>query len=46
MGGLVFKGVGIIRASAVVAITNLTYNIACLAQIVKYHGDWLATCEG
>ena len=41
MGGLVFRGVGIIRASAVVAMTNLTYNIARLAQIFKYHRDWM-----
>lgn len=42
MGGLVFRGVGIIRAAAVVAMTNLTYNIARLAQIFKYHRDWVA----
>lgn len=41
MGGLVFRGVGIIRASAVVAMTNLTYNIARLAQIFNYHRDWI-----
>ena len=28
MEGLVFRGVGIMRTSAVVAMTNLTYNIA------------------
>lgn len=32
MCGLVFRGVGIIRAKACVAMTNLTYNIARLAQ--------------
>ena len=33
MGGLVFRGVGIVRAKANVAMTNLTYNIARLTQI-------------
>ena len=41
MGGLVFRGIGIIRTSAVVAMTNLTYDIARLAQIFKYHRDWM-----
>lgn len=41
MGGLVFRGVGILRASAAVAMTNLTYNIARLAQIFKYHRNWM-----
>ena len=35
MGGLVFRGIGIIRAKANVAMTNLTYNIARTAQIFK-----------
>ena len=41
MGGLIFRGVGIIRAKACVAMTNLTYNIARLMQIYKYHPDWI-----
>ena len=41
MGGLVFRGVGMIRAKACVALTNLTYNIARLAQIFRYHPDWI-----
>ena len=43
MGGLVFRGIGIIRAKANVAMTNLTYNIARLAQIFKYHSNWITT---
>lgn len=39
MGGLVFRGTGIIRAKACVALTNLTYNIARLAQIYRCHHD-------
>ena len=41
MGGLVFRGIGIIRARANVAMTNLTYNIARLAQIFKCHKSWI-----
>lgn len=41
MGGLVFRGVGVARAKATVAMTNLTYNIARLAQIFKYHKNWI-----
>lgn len=41
MGGLVFRGIGIIRAKANVAMTNLTYNIARTAQIFKYHRNWI-----
>ena len=41
MGGLVYRGVGIIRAKANVAMTNLTYNIARLSQIYRYHRGWL-----
>ena len=37
MGGLVFRGVGIVRAKANVATTNLTYNITRLTQIYRYH---------
>ena len=41
MGGLVFRGVGILRAKANVAMTNLTYNIARLTQIYRYHKEWI-----
>lgn len=41
MGGLVFRGIGIVRARAVVAMTNLTYNIARLTQIYRYHKEWI-----
>ena len=41
MGGLVFGGIGIVRAKANVAMTNLTYNIARLSHIYKYHRGWL-----
>lgn len=41
MGGLVFRGIGIVRAKANVATTNLTYNIARLTQIFKYHKSWI-----
>lgn len=34
-------GVGILRAKANVAMTNLTYNIARLSQIYRYHRGWL-----
>lgn len=42
MCGLVFRGEGIIRAKAAVAMTNQTYNIARLIQIKRYHPDWLS----
>ena len=38
---LVFRGIGIVRAKANVAMTNLTYNIARLTQIYRYHKDWI-----
>ena len=41
MGGLVFRGIGIVRAKANVAMTNLTYNIARLTQIYRHHRGWL-----
>ncbi len=42
MGGLVFRGVGLLRARAEeVAMTNLIYSIARLVQIVKYHREWI-----
>lgn len=41
MGGLVFRGVGIVRARACVALTNLTYNIARYIQINRYPREWM-----
>lgn len=41
MGGLIFRGVRIIRAKTCMAITNLTYNIARFIQIHRYHPDWI-----
>lgn len=36
MGGLVFRGVVMIRAKANIAMTNLVYNMCRLVQIKKY----------
>ncbi len=41
MGGLVFRGIGIIKAKSNVAMTNLTYYIARLTQIYRYHKEWI-----
>lgn len=41
MGGMIFRGVGMVRAKACVALTNLTYNIARFLQISKYHPQWI-----
>lgn len=35
-GGLIFRGVGMIRAKANIALTNLVYNMCRLVQIRKY----------
>lgn len=45
MCGLVFRGVGMIRAKACVAMTNLTYDIARLTQIYRYHPEWITVSE-
>ena len=45
MGGLVFREVGLLRARAEVAMTNLIYNIARLVQIVKYYREWINPVE-
>lgn len=42
MGGMVCRAIGIVRAKACVALTNLTYNIARLVQIRRYHPEWIA----
>ena len=36
MGGLVFRGVGMLRTKANIAQTNLVYNMRRLVQIKKY----------
>ena len=41
MHGLVFRGIGIVRAKAEVALTNLTYNMCRLLQIKKYHAEFI-----
>lgn len=41
MGGMVCRAVGIVRAKACVALTNLTYNIARFVQIHRYHPQWI-----
>ena len=50
MGGLVFRGVGLVRAAANVALTNLVYNMCRFTQIVRFHAEWIktesATCMG
>ena len=42
MGGLVFRGVGMVRAKANIALTNLVYNICRLVQIKKYQPNLIA----
>lgn len=41
MGGLIFRGVGMARAKACIALTNLVYNMCRLVQIKKYHQEWV-----
>ena len=41
MGGLIFRGVGMVRAKANIALTNLVYNMCRLVQISKYHAEWI-----
>ena len=42
MGGLVFRGVGMVRAKANIALTNLVYNMCRLVQIKKYQPNLIA----
>ena len=44
MGGLVFRRVGMIRAKANIAMTNLVYNMCRLVQIKKYQ-PYLVTIQ-
>lgn len=41
MNGLVFRGIGIARAKANIALTNLVYNACRVVQILKYHPELL-----
>lgn len=41
MGGLVFRGIGLVRAAANVALTNLVYNMCRFTQIVRCHVEWI-----
>lgn len=41
MGGMIFRAVGIVRAKACVALTNLAYNMARFVQIHRYHPQWI-----
>ena len=43
MGGLVFCGVGMVRAIANIALTNLVYNMCRLVQIKKYQPNPIKT---
>ena len=43
MGGLIFRGVGMMRAKANIALTNLVYNMCRLVQIKKYQPYLIAT---
>ena len=42
MKGLVFRGVGIVRAKANIAMTNLVYNMCRLEQVTRFHSEWIA----
>ena len=42
MGGLFFRGVGMMRAKANIALTNLVYNMCRLVQIEKYQPNLIA----
>ena len=50
MGGLVFRGVGLVREATKVALTNLVYNMCRFTQIVRYHAERIkpesAICKG
>ena len=42
IGGIVFRGVGMVRAKANIALTNLVYNMCSLVQIKKYQPNLIA----
>ena len=39
MGGLIFRGDGMIRAKANIALTNLVYNMCRLVQFKKFQSN-------
>ena len=41
MHGLIFRGVGIVREKANIAMTNLVYYMCRLGQVVRLHKDWI-----
>lgn len=41
MRGLVFRGVGIVRAKANIAFTNMVYNMCRYSQILRYNPEWI-----
>ena len=41
MMDLAFRGVGMARAKANIAMTNLAYNICGLARTKAYHAGWI-----
>ena len=43
IGGIGFRGVGMVRAKANIAPTNLVYNMCRLVQIKKYQPNLIAT---
>ena len=43
LGGESFRGVGMVRAKANIALTNLVYNMCRLVQIKKYQPNLIAT---
>ena len=45
MCGLVFRGVGMVRAKACIAMTNLVYNMCRLVQIKRYHAEWIVESQ-
>ena len=42
MRGLIFRGVGLVRAKANIALTNLVYNMCRYSQILRYNPEWIA----
>lgn len=41
MGGMICRAVGMVRAKACVALTNLAYNMARFVQIHRYYPQWI-----
>lgn len=45
MHGLVFRGVGLVRAKANISFTNLINNLYRLVQIKQYHLELIKRCD-